>query len=106
MNLRTNQPQKGVLSAMISVVAFSLLEEMPPDLIFYIKIRGFSELLLMTLIFFSTIFWDLKVGIAVGIGLSLLRVIHHATRPRIQILGRVPGTTDQFENAESHPAHL
>jgi MFS superfamily sulfate permease-like transporter len=91
---------------MISVVAFSLLEEMPPDLIFFIKIRGFSELLLMTLIFFSTIFWDLKVGIAVGIGLSLLRVIHHATRPRIQILGRVPGTVDQFENAESHPAHL
>jgi len=95
---------KGVLSAMISVVAYSLLEEIPPDLLFFIKIRGYSELLLMTLIFLATIFWNLKIGIAVGIGLSLLRVIRHSTRPRIQILGRVPGTTDKFENAESSGA--
>lgn len=55
----------------------------------------------MLLIFAATIFWNLKIGIAVGIGLSLLRVIRHSTRPRIQILGRVPGTTDKFENAEA-----
>jgi MFS superfamily sulfate permease-like transporter len=97
----TTHLQKGVLSAMISVVAYSLLEEIPPDLLFFIKIRGYSELLLMTLIFLATIFWNLKIGIAVGIGLSLLRVIRHSTRPRIQILGRVPGTTDKFENAET-----
>lgn len=60
----------------------------------------------MGLIFLSTIFWNLKIGIAVGIGLSLLRVIRHATRPRIQILGRVPGTTNQFENAERGPGNL
>jgi MFS superfamily sulfate permease-like transporter len=91
---------------MISVVAYSLLEEIPPDLLFFIRIRGYSELLLMTLIFLSTIFWNLKIGIAVGIGLSLLRVIRHATRPRIQILGRVPGTVDRFENAEREPGNL
>jgi MFS superfamily sulfate permease-like transporter len=91
---------------MISVVAYSLLEEMPEDLIFFVRIRGYSELLMMGLIFLSTIFWNLKIGIAVGIGLSLLRVIRHATRPRIQILGRVPGTIDQFENAEREPGHL
>lgn len=91
---------------MISVVAYSLLEEIPPDLLFFIRVRGYGgyqELLLMTIIFLSTIFWNLKVGIAVGIGLSLLRVLRHATRPRIQILGRVPGTTDRFENAELAP---
>jgi MFS superfamily sulfate permease-like transporter len=86
---------------MISVVAYSLLEEIPPDLLFFIRIRGYSELSLMTIIFLTTILWNLKVGIAVGIGLSLLRVIRHSTRPRIQILGRVPGTTDKFENAET-----
>lgn len=91
---------------MISVVAYSLLEEIPPDVLFFLRIRGFSELLLMSLIFLSTIFWNLKIGIAVGIGLSLLRVIHHATRPRIQILGRVPGTVDRFENAERMPSQL
>jgi len=88
---------------MISIVAYSLLEEIPPDLLFFIQVRGYGgyqELLLMTIIFLATIFWNLKVGIAVGIGLSLLRVLRHATRPRIQILGRVAGTTDEFENAE------
>ncbi|KAF2101178.1 hypothetical protein NA57DRAFT_72621 [Rhizodiscina lignyota] len=92
---------KGVLCAMISVVAYSLLEEAPSDILFFWRIRGWSELLLMMLIFAATVFWNLKIGIAVGIGLSLLRVIRHSTRPRIQILGRVPGTTDKFENAEA-----
>ncbi|KAK7548825.1 sulfate transporter family-domain-containing protein [Phyllosticta paracitricarpa] len=91
---------KGVLSAMVSVVACSLVEEAPHDIRFFLRIRGLSELSLMLVIFLVTIFWDLKKGIAVGIGLSLLRVIRHSTRPRIQILGRVPGTTDRFENAE------
>ncbi|KAL0264779.1 hypothetical protein SLS55_000731 [Diplodia seriata] len=97
---------KGVLSAMVGVVAFSLVEEAPHDIHFFLKIRGWSELSLMLIIFFVTIFWDLKKGIAVGIGLSLLRVIKHSTRPRIQILGRVPGTTERFENAEMDPGRL
>lgn len=92
--------QKGVLSAMISVVAYSLIEEAPHDLHFFWKISGYSELVLMLLIFLTTFFWNLRIGIAVGIGLSLLRLLKHSTRPRIQILGRVPGTRSEFENAE------
>ncbi|KAI9693245.1 MAG: hypothetical protein M1822_005241 [Bathelium mastoideum] len=92
---------KGVLSAMISVVAWSLLEEIPHDLLFFIRIRGIQELSLMFIIFLVTFFFDLKAGIAVGIGLSLLRLVRHSTRPRIQILGRVPGTRGRFENAET-----
>jgi MFS superfamily sulfate permease-like transporter len=84
---------------MISVVAYSLIEEAPHDIHFFWTISGYSELLLMTLIFLTTFFWNLRIGIAVGIGLSLLRLLRHSTRPRIQILGRVPGTQD-FENAE------
>jgi MFS superfamily sulfate permease-like transporter len=60
----------------------------------------------MGLIFFSTIFFNIKIGIVVGMGLSLLRVLRHSTRPRIQILGRVPGTDDRFENAERAPSRL
>lgn len=97
--------QKAVLSAMISVVAYSLIEEAPHDIHFFWTISGYSELLLMTLIFLTTFFWNLRIGIAVGIGLSLLRLLRHSTRPRIQILGRVPGTQD-FENAESDPDAL
>ncbi|KAG8526513.1 uncharacterized protein KY384_008713 [Bacidia gigantensis] len=97
---------KAVLSAMISVVAYSLIEEAPHDIIFFIKIRGWMELLLMSLIFISTFFYSLGVGIALGIGLSILQVIRHSTKPRIQILGKVPGSTDQFENAELSPETL
>lgn len=91
---------KGVLCAMVSVVAYSLVEEAPHDIKFFLRIRGWSELVLMGLIFVITIVWDLKRGIGVGIGLSLLRLIRHSVRPRIQILGRVPGSTNKFANAE------
>lgn len=97
---------KGVLCSMVSVVAYSLVEEAPHDIKFFWAIRGWSELFLMFLIFLVTIFWDLKRGIAVGMGLSILRLIRHSTRPRIQILGRVPGTTDKFANAEHDPGSL
>ncbi|KAF3039912.1 hypothetical protein E8E12_006547 [Didymella heteroderae] len=97
---------KGVLCAMVSVVAYSLVEEAPHDIKFFLRIRGWSELLLMGLIFWITIIWDLKRGIGVGIGLSLLKLIKHSVRPRIQILGRVPGTTNQFANAELDPDSL
>ncbi|KKF92843.1 putative sulfate transporter [Ceratocystis platani] len=96
---------KPVLSSMISVVAWSLIEEAPHDISFFLRIQGWTELALMATIFFSTIFFSLTFGIAIGIGLSLLQVIRHSTRPRIQILGRVPGT-NRFDNAELHPERL
>ena len=88
---------------MISVVAYSLIEEAPHDIMFFVRIRGWSELALMTLIFVATFFYSLSLGIALGVGLSLLQVIRHSTKPRIQILGKVPGTIDAFENAEENP---
>ena len=91
---------------MISVVAYSLIEEAPHDIQFFIQIRGYSELFLMFLIFASTILYSLPLGIALGVGLSLLSVVRHATKPRIQILGKVPGTKDHFENAENNPQRL
>lgn len=90
---------------MITVVAWSLIEEAPHDIRFFIKIRGWTELGLMFIIFAATIFYSLTLGIAIGVGLSLLSVIKHSTRPRIQILGRIPGT-HRFENAEENPQRL
>ena len=98
--------QKAVLSAMVSVVAYSLIEECPHDIKFFVRIRGWSELTLMFLIFAATILYSLPLGVALGMGLSILMVIRHATKPRIQILGKVPGTDDQFENAEDNPQAL
>merc|ERR1712000_67416 len=96
---------KPVLSAMISVVAYSLMEEAPHDISFFFRIRGWGELSLMALIFISTIFYSLTLGMALGVGVSLLMVIRHSTRPRIQIMGRIPGT-NRFENAEAEDARL
>lgn len=96
---------KPVLCSMISVVAWSLIEECPADVSFFIRIRALPELGLMLIIVLATIFYSLNLGIAIGIGLSLLQVIRHSTRPRIQILGRLPGT-QRFENAEDHPERL
>jgi MFS superfamily sulfate permease-like transporter len=90
---------------MISVVAWSLIEEAPSDISFFIRIKGWTELGLMAIIFLSTIFYSLTLGIAIGVGLSLLQVIRHSTRPRIQIMGRIPGT-QRFENAEDNPDRL
>ncbi|USW53334.1 Putative SLC26A/SulP transporter, STAS domain, STAS domain superfamily [Septoria linicola] len=90
---------KGVLSAMITVVSISLLEEAPHDILFFWRIGGYIELFLMLLVFLTTFFVSLRGGIIVGIIFSLIRLMKHATRPRVQILGRVPGTRE-FENAE------
>jgi len=97
--------QKAVLSSMITVVAWTLIEEAPHDILFFVRIRGYTELGLMIIIFAATIFYSLELGIAIGVGLSLLSVIRHSTRPRIQILGRIPGT-NRFENAEDNPEKL
>ncbi|KAH6989176.1 sulfate transporter family-domain-containing protein [Ilyonectria sp. MPI-CAGE-AT-0026] len=96
---------KPVLSSMISVVAWSLIEEAPHDIGFFLRIRGWSELGLMAMIFLATMFYSLTLGMALGVGLSILLVIKHSTRPRIQILGRIPGT-NRFENAEGEDNSL
>lgn len=88
---------------MISVVSVSLVEECPHDVAFFVRLRGWSELTLMFLIFVATMFYSLELGIALGIGLSILILIRHSTKPRIQILGKVAGTQDRFDNAELHP---
>lgn len=56
----------------------------------------------MFLIFGATIFYSLALGVSLGMGFSILLVIMHSTKPRIQILGKVPGTADRFENAEGN----
>ena len=97
---------KAVLSAMISVVAYSLIEECPHDIKFFWRIEGWTELSLMFIIFLATIFYSLSLGIALGIGLSILALIRHSTKPRIQILGKIPGSSDKFENAELDPESI
>ncbi|KAK6953770.1 hypothetical protein Daesc_003732 [Daldinia eschscholtzii] len=105
LDIKLTMKQKPVLSALIMAVAWSLIEEAPHDISFFLRIKGWTELALMAVILAVTVFFSLNLGIAIGIGLSLLQVIRHATRPRIQILGRIPNS-DRFANAEEHPEDL
>ncbi|GAO52689.1 hypothetical protein G7K_6760-t1 [Saitoella complicata NRRL Y-17804] len=92
---------KCVLAAIISVVAWGLCVEAPDEIAFFVRVGGWRDLAFIALTFFLSVFWSLELGIAVGVGLSLVLVVKHSTSPRIQILGRVRGTSGQFANAEN-----
>lgn len=94
---------KAVLSSIITVIMYTLLQEAPHDINFFWRVRGYADLLLMALVFVFTLVVSIEFGISVGVAISLLRVIKHSQSPRIQVLGRVPGTKEYVpvdENAE------
>ena len=47
--------------------------------------------------------FDTLPGLFIGIGASLLLLLYRVSRPRIALLGRVPGTDAQFGDIEQHP---
>lgn len=85
---------KAVLSSIISVIMYTLLQEAPHDIKFFYQVKGWADLLLMSIVFIFTLVVSLEFGISVGVAISLLRVIKHSQSPRIQILGRLKGTKD------------
>lgn len=51
----------------------------------------------------ATLLFGVLAGVLIGIGLSLLWLISVATRPRMPLLGRAPGT-HAFRELDEHPA--
>jgi high affinity sulfate transporter 1 len=47
--------------------------------------------------------FDTLPGLFIGIGVSLLLLLYRASRPHIAVLGKVPGTGDQYGDVERHP---
>ncbi len=88
-----------ILAVIISIIAISLLEEAPSDILFYWKVSGYQELLTLLITFLVTVIGSAEAGIAIGTGLAIDRVIRHSYKSRIQILGRVPNT-NIFRNAD------
>ncbi|KAI0785825.1 sulfate anion transporter [Abortiporus biennis] len=93
---------KCVLAAIICLVVFTLLAEAPHDVKFYWQMRAWVDLALMTLTFLFTIIWNVEVGIAVSVVISLLLVVHRSSKTRMTILGRIPGT-DRWKSVEDNP---
>ncbi len=51
----------------------------------------------------GVLIFDTLPGLFIGIGVALLLLLYRASRPHVAVLGKVPGTTDQFVDLERHP---
>jgi SulP family sulfate permease len=47
--------------------------------------------------------FDTLPGLFIGIAISLLLLLYRVSRPYVAVLGRVPGTSDQFVDVARHP---
>ncbi|GMM53306.1 hypothetical protein DASB73_042690 [Starmerella bacillaris] len=88
------------LSAIITQIGLNLLEEAPTEIAFFWKVHAYGDLITLLLSFFCTFFWSVEAGVIVGASAALIRLIHHATIPRIQILTRELRPGARFENAD------
>ncbi|KAK9469006.1 sulfate transporter family-domain-containing protein [Lipomyces arxii] len=95
---------RAVLSAVLGIICVALLEDLPGDIKFYIKMRAWKDMFMVALVMAITIGVSLQTGVTVGIALSLLQILAHATKSRIQVLARVPGTSNVFRDADK-PSH-
>ncbi|KAI0667113.1 sulfate anion transporter [Trametes maxima] len=93
---------KAVLTSIICLIVFSLLGELPHDAMFYWRMKAWIDLALMTLTFVLTIIWNVEIGIAVSVVISLLLVVRRSSRPRMTILGRIPGT-ERWKPIDENP---
>ncbi|BGP52635.1 hypothetical protein JCM8202_004835 [Rhodotorula sphaerocarpa] len=94
---------KCILATIVCVVVFTILEEAPEDVMFFWRMRAWTDGALMLLTFFLSLFISVEVGITVSVALSMVLCIKHSTAMRIKILGRVPNTAsfeplDEDEN--------
>jgi anti-anti-sigma factor len=51
----------------------------------------------------GVLIFDTLPGLFIGIGVSLLLLLYRASRPQIAVLGKVPGTEDQYSDLERYP---
>jgi len=80
---------KAVLAAIIMVAVFGLLDfNIPKQLLKYAK----RDLVILNVTLLATAMIGIKVGILVGVVLSLGMLIYKSTKPHIAILGQVPET--------------
>lgn len=80
---------KAVLAAIIMVAVLGLLDfNVPKQLLKYAK----RDFIILILTLFATAMIGVKVGIIVGVLLSLGMFVYKSTKPHIAVLGQVPDT--------------
>lgn len=87
-----------VLSVITTLVGLTLLEDIPKDILFHIHCRGLNELFVFLLTILTTFFYSVELGICIGCLYSVVTIIKHCAKSRIQILAKVEGV-NRFTNA-------
>ncbi|KAF8633870.1 hypothetical protein AX15_001202 [Amanita polypyramis BW_CC] len=95
---------KCVLGAIICLIVFSLLDEMPHDVRYYWRMGAWLDFALMVSTFAFSIIWNVEVGIVTSLIISLFMVVHRSSRARMNILGRIPGTETWIAISENSEA--
>ena len=95
---------KTVLAAIIIVSVLKLIDYKEAMRLWKINKIDFWMLLVT---FIGTLFFGIKEGISVGVGLSLVMVIFRTSKPHIAVLGRIPNTgffrnVNRFDEVEVH----
>lgn len=93
---------KAILAAVILVAVLGLVDIREARHLWKTDKVDFA---MMAVTFLATLVFGIELGIAVGVGLSLLMVIYRSASPHVAILGRLPGTQyyrnlKRFPNAE------
>ncbi|KAF9256752.1 sulfate anion transporter [Marasmius fiardii PR-910] len=83
---------KCVLASVILLVVWGLMLEVPEEIGYFYRMNSYADLTLCLLTFFTSVIWNVEVGIVVSLIASLLLVIHRSGRVSMVILGRIPGT--------------
>lgn len=88
-----------VLSLSTTIIGITVIEEVPQDVVFFWNISGYDEIVILLIVFCTTMFWSVEAGVILGVIIAVVRVIKHGTQSRIHIMGRIPNTT-VFRNAD------
>ena len=88
------------LNCIVSYISYTLLEELPRDIMFYIRVEGYQEIFLVFLIMVLTVVWSPQMAISIGLIISMSNLLEQTTKSKITVLGK-DINTNQFK-----PVHL
>lgn len=86
------------LSCITTIVGLTILEEIPSELIFFWKTRGWEELITFLITFVFAFGVSMDMGIIMGTSYSIIRILKNSSKSRIQILKRLNG---EFVDADN-----
>ena len=98
-----------VMSSIIFVAALQLLHDLE-DIVFMYRISAWREMTLAALVFLVTLAASVETGVMFMLGVSVILVLRHSTKPRFTLMGRVVeknrdlehGAQDHVEKADVH----